>query len=116
MEASLLTSLLQTTLTLAVPLLLAALGELLAERSGIWRDIAVRRRKTEIDATVAAHFSGSPALGLLAAWAAGMTLAALFAFVVVMHNGNQVVTGTALNLLALGATGVAYRAIFGVTG
>jgi len=43
-------------------------------------------------------------------------LAALFAYVVVVHSANQVVVGTALNLLAIGATGVAYRAWFGVTG
>jgi simple sugar transport system permease protein len=43
-------------------------------------------------------------------------LAALFAAVVVLRSGNQVVAGTALNLLAAGLTGVAYRASFGVTG
>jgi simple sugar transport system permease protein len=46
----------------------------------------------------------------------GAALAALFSFFVVVQNANQVVAGTAVNLLALGLTGVAYRAAFGVTG
>jgi len=61
-------------------------------------------------------FSGSPWLGLIAAWGAGVVLAGLFGYVAVARNGSQVVIGTAVNLLALGITGVAYRAIFGVTG
>ena len=61
-------------------------------------------------------FSGSAGLGVGAALAAGALLGAGFAFFVVRRNANQVVAGTALNLLAVGLTGVAYRAVFGVTG
>jgi ABC-type uncharacterized transport system permease subunit len=117
MDLTLLTSLLQSTVTMAVPLLLAALGELLAERGGVINiGLEGMLLTGAFAAMVVTYFSGSPTLGLLAAWGAGMLLAALFAYVVVVHNGNQVVVGTALNLLALGITGVAYRAIFGVTG
>jgi ABC-type uncharacterized transport system permease subunit len=62
------------------------------------------------------YSTASPLLGTLAACAAGAALAALFAYVVVVRSGNQVVVGTALNLLAVGITGVGYRAVFGVTG
>jgi ABC-type uncharacterized transport system permease subunit len=117
MDVGLLTSLLQSTVTMAVPLLLAALGELLAERAGIinvgLEGMMLTGAFTSLAVTYA---SGSPLLGLISAWSAGMILAALFAYVVVMHSANQVVVGTALNLLAIGSTGVAYRAIFGVTG
>jgi simple sugar transport system permease protein len=67
-------------------------------------------------ALVAALFSGSTALGVAAALVAGALLGAAFAYFVVYHNANQVVAGTALNLFAVGLTGVAYRAVFGITG
>jgi general nucleoside transport system permease protein len=117
MSADLLASLLQSTVTMAVPLLLAALGELIAERGGI---INIGLEGMLLGGAFAAmavtYFTGSAALGVLAAWVSGLVLAALFAYVVVVHSANQVVVGTAINLLALGLTGVAYRAIFGVTG
>jgi simple sugar transport system permease protein len=117
MDVSLLASLLQSTVTMAVPLLLAALGELLAERGGMINIGLEGMLLTGAFAAMAVtYWSGSPTLGLLAAWGAGMGLALLFAYVVVVHSGNQVVVGTALNLFALGVTGVAYRAIFGITG
>jgi ABC-type uncharacterized transport system permease subunit len=117
MDAALASSLLQSTVTMAVPLLLAALGELLAERAGVINiGLEGMVLAGALAAMVATYFSGIAVLGLMAAWAAGLLLAALLAYVVVVHGGNQVVAGTALNLLALGVTGVAYRAIFGVTG
>lgn len=117
MSADLLTSLLQSTVTMAVPLLLAALGELIAERAGVINIGLEGMLLTGAFTTMAVTYSsGMPALGLLAAWGAGLLLAALFAYVVVVHSANQVVVGTALNLLAIGLTGVAYRATFGVTG
>ena len=116
MSTDLLTSLLQATVTMAVPLLLAALGELIAERAGI---INIGLEGMLLTGAFAAmevtYATGTPLLGLLAAWCAGLLLAALFAYVVAF-GANQVVVGTALNLLALGLTGVAYRAVFGVTG
>jgi len=117
MSASLLTSLLQSTVTMAVPLLLAGLGELLVERGGIINIGLEGMLLTGAFAAMATtYFTAMPWLGLLAAWAAGLLLAASFAYVVVVRSANQVVVGTALNLLAVGVTGVAYRAIFGVTG
>jgi simple sugar transport system permease protein len=62
------------------------------------------------------YFSGSSLAGIALALLCGAALAAVFSFFVVVQNANQVVAGTALNLLALGLTGVAYRAAFGVTG
>ncbi len=62
-------------------------------------------------ALVAAYFSGSTALGAGAAVGAGAALGLGFAWVVVRRNANQVVAGTALNLLAVGLTGVAYTTL-----
>src|SRR5262249_14155166 len=110
MTASLLTSVLQSTVTMAVPLLFAALGELLAERGGVINiGLEGMLLTGAFAAMIATYFTGVPVLGLVAAWSAGLLLAALFAYVVVVHSANQVVVGTALNLLAIGITGVAYR-------
>jgi len=117
MSVALLTSLLQSTVTMAVPLLLAALGELLAERAGVINiGLEGMLLTGAFTALATTYFTGAALLGLLAAWASGILLAALFAYVVVGRGGNQVVVGTALNLLAVGITGVAYRTVFGVTG
>jgi simple sugar transport system permease protein len=117
MEASLLTSLGASMVVMAVPLLLAALGELISERAGII-NIGLEGLVLigAFTAMAGAYFSGSTALGILLSLLAGATLAAVFAFFVVGCNANQVVAGTAVNLLAVGLTGVAYRATFGVTG
>jgi general nucleoside transport system permease protein len=110
-------SLLNSTVTMAVPLLLAALGELLAERGGVINVGLEGMMLTGAFAAMAtAYFSGSPTLGVLAGAVSGLLLGALFGFAVVSQNANQVVAGVALNLLAVGVTGVAYRAVFGVTG
>jgi ABC-type uncharacterized transport system permease subunit len=75
MDIALLTSLLQSTVTMAVPLLLAALGELVAERAGI---INIGLEGLVLGGAFAAmavtYFTGHPELGVLAAWAAGVVL------------------------------------------
>lgn len=117
MSTALLTSLLQSAVTMAVPLLFAALGELLAERAGVINIGLEGMLLTGAFAAMATtYFSNMPLLGVVAAWVAGLLLALVFAYVVVVHSANQIVVGTAINLFAVGITGVAYRALFGVTG
>ena len=97
--------------TMAVPLLFPALGELIAERAGIINiGLEGLVLAGAFTALVGAMFAGSTVLGVGAALAAGAALGAGLAFFVVRRNANQVVAGTALNLLVLGVTGVAYRA------
>lgn len=117
MDTGLLTSLASSMVVMAVPLLLAALGELVAERAGVINiGLEGLLLVGAFAAMAGSHFSGSTAVGISLALLCGAALAALFAFFVVRRNANQVVAGTAVNLLALGLTGVAYRAAFGVTG
>jgi simple sugar transport system permease protein len=102
---------------MAVPLLLAALGELIAERAGVVNiGLEGLLLAGAFAAMAGSYISGSTLVGIGSALLCGAALAALFSFFVVRMNANQVVAGTALNLLALGLTGVAYRAAFGVTG
>lgn len=117
MDATLLTGILQSTIAMALPLLLAALGELISEKSGVINiGLEGMILTGAFAAMCVAFFTASPFLGLIAAWSAGLLLAGLFAYVVVGRGGNQVVAGIGVNLLAIGLTGVAYRAVFGVTG
>jgi len=108
---------LTSTMSMATPIMLAALGELLVEESGIINvGIEGAMLAGAFFALAATYFSGSIALGLGAGMAAAVALDAIFAALVVNLAANQVVTGTALNILALGVTGVFYREMFGVTG
>ena len=117
MDLTLWTALASSAVTMAVPLLLAALGELIAERAGVINiGLEGLMLMGAFAALVAAMFSGSTVLGVGAALLVGALLGAGFAFFVVARGASQVVAGTALNLLAVGLTGVAYRAVFGVTG
>ena len=106
-----------STLTLAAPLLLAALGELVSERGGVL-NIGVEGLMLTgaLGGMVGSWATGVPAIGMLAGCGAALALGAVFAFWVVRLDADQIVAGAAINVLALGATGVVYRALFGVTG
>jgi simple sugar transport system permease protein len=108
---------LASTVAMTTPILLAALGELLAESSGVLNvGIEGAMLSGAFFGFTAAWFSGSIIAGTLAAVAAGIMLNALLALLVVNVAVNQVVAGTALDIFALGLTGVIYRRSFGLTG
>jgi general nucleoside transport system permease protein len=98
---------------LATPLALASLGELLAERSGVLNiGIEGMMLAGACSAYAVALGTGSATLGIAAALAAGVALASLFALFVLARRADPIVCGTALNLLALGITGSAYRLLY----
>jgi len=108
---------LNSTIAMATPILMAALGELIVEQSGILNiGIEGAMLAGAFFGLAATYFSGSLILGLLAAAAAAMTMNALLALLVINLAVNQVVAGTALDILAAGITGVFYRRLFGITG
>ncbi len=108
---------LASALAMATPILLAALGELLVEESGIINiGIEGAMLMGAFSALAATYFSGSFILGLLTGASAAIILNAILATLVVNFAVNQVVAGTALDILALGLSGVMYRRLFGVTG
>lgn len=111
-----LTSFLEATVRTATPLAFAALGETVAERAGV---INVGLEGVIISgcfgAVVGAQ-SGSVGAGLLGGMLGGVAAALVFALFVVWLRTDQIITGTALTLGALGLTGTLYRAVFGTTG
>jgi general nucleoside transport system permease protein len=110
-------SFLNSVISMTTPILLAALGELMVEESGIINvGIEGAMLSGAFFALTAAYFSGSTMLGLAAGVAAGIAINAILAVTVVNLAVNQVVAGTALNILVLGLTGVFYRKFFGITG
>lgn len=96
-----------TIVTAATPLLLAAIGELVTERSGVL-NLGVEGMMVmgAVAGFGAALTTGSPLVGILAAALAGMGLALLFAFLTQTLVTNQVATGLALTLFGLGLSGL----------
>ena len=93
----------------ATPLLVAAVGELIVERAGVVNiGIEGMMLAGALAAWVANGFYG-PGWGLLAAVLAAVALALLFALAAITFAADQIVTGTGINLLALGATAMAYK-------
>lgn len=102
---------------LATPLAIAALGELIAERSGVLNiGIEGMMLAGAFAAYAVGVASGSAVLGVLAGSLAGAALAGLFAFFVLGRGADPIVCGTGLNLFALGVTGSAFRLLVPPTG
>lgn len=117
MTADLLGALSSAAAVMAIPLLYAALGEVIAEKSGVVNiGLEGLLLLGAFTAFAVAHTTGSNLAAATAAAAAGAAAGFAFAYFAVHRRANQIVVGTALNLFAAGATATAYRAMFGVTG
>jgi ABC-type uncharacterized transport system permease subunit len=103
-----------STLRLAAPLILSATGELVSERAGVLNMSVEGMMLTGAFAgAVGSWATGSPGLGLLIGMLAVVPVALLQAVLSITLRANQIVTGIGINILALGATTLAYREIFG---
>ena len=107
---------LEASVRTATPLALAALGECISERAGVI-NIGLEGAIIcgALGATVAAGVAGAGA-GFVAGALAGVAIAALFALFTVWMRADQIITGTAITLFALGLTGTLYRTVYGVGG
>lgn len=110
-------SIIFSTIRLATPLLLAALGGLYSERAGII-NIALEGLMLAGAFTAAAvtHYAGNPWIGLAAGICAGMFVAGIHAVACIRFKADQVVTGTAINILFLGVPALMSGALFDSTG
>ncbi len=114
-------SLVASTIRLATPLVLAALGGLFSERSGVI-NIALEGKMlagafTAAAVTYAADTklgmgSASPWVGLLGGMIAGLFIAVIYAVSCIRFKSDQVVSGAAINILMLGIPGFLSGAFF----
>jgi ABC-type uncharacterized transport system permease subunit len=114
-------SLIASTIRLGTPLVLAALGGLFSERSGVI-NIALEGKMLAGAFTAAAltHAvdtrlgmgAASPWIGLLGGMLAGLFIAAIYALACIKFKADQVVSGAAINILMLGMPGLLSGAFF----
>ncbi|MGR3464142.1 ABC transporter permease [Limimaricola sp.] len=108
---------LDTTIRLATPLLLACLAGLFSERAGIF-DIGLEGKMLAsafLTAAVAA-VTGSVLVGTVAGIGAALMLAGIHGLASITFRGNQLISGVAINFLAAGLTVVVAQSWFGQGG
>ena len=105
MDLNTLLLLLDSTVRLATPLLLACLAGLYSERAGIF-DIGLEGKMlmAAFFSAAVAFMTGSAWLGLLAGIASSMLLSAIHGLASITFRGNQLISGVAINFLAAGIT------------
>jgi len=110
-------TLIASTIRLATPIILAALGGLYSERGGIiniaLEGIMLAGAFTAAAVTV---FTRNPWIGLLAAILAGVLVAGIHGVATIFYRADQVVSGTAINILFLGVPALLSGAFFDSTG
>lgn len=108
-------SLLKRALMMSTPLLFGSIAEVIAERSGMM--------VTAIEGIflmgawggfVGTYLTGNAFIGILAAILSGLAAAAVYGIVCIYLKQHQVVTGTAINVLAAGICTYLQRVLFGV--
>ena len=104
---------LDSTVRLSVPLLLACLAGLYSERAGVF-DIGLEGKMLAgaFAAGAAAYVTGSAWAGLATAILISVSLALVHGFASITHRGNQIVSGVAINFIAAGATIILGQAWF----
>ena len=115
MTAEFLIAIFTGTVIAATPLIYAALGELVAERSGVL-NLGVEGMMLigALAAFAVSVSTGSLILGFIAAALASMLMALLFAVLTISLQTNQVATGLALTLFGLGLSAFAGRPFTGM--
>ncbi|MDD8021507.1 MAG: ABC transporter permease [Paracoccaceae bacterium] len=107
--------LIATLMAASTPVLLAATGELVAEKSGVLNlGVEGMMIMGAVGGFAVATATGSPVLGFLAGAVAGALLATLFAILTQIFLSNQVATGLALTLFGLGLSALIGKGYEGV--
>jgi simple sugar transport system permease protein len=109
--------LLAAMLRFATPLTLAALGGLFSERAGV---VNIGLEGTMLFGAffgmLVADKSGSWVMGLVGALVTGALVGLLHGLFCIHLQADQIVVGTGINILALGATAFVFRAVYGFDG
>jgi general nucleoside transport system permease protein len=109
--------LLAATLRFATPLAFAAMGGIFSERSGVVNiGLEGMMLSGAFFGILVAAETGQWELGILGAMAAGGTLALIHAFFCIHLMADQIISGFAINFLALGLTGYLFRSLYGSQG
>jgi len=104
-----------TIITAATPLLYAALGELITEKSGVLNlGVEGMMLVGAVCGFAAVHYSGSASLGILGGAAAGALLSLMFAALVLGFQASQVATGLALTIFGVGLSAMLGQDLVGV--
>jgi general nucleoside transport system permease protein len=104
-------------LSYAAPVALAAVGETVVQRSGIINiGLEAAMLVGAFFGMLGSFVTHSPWIGLAAGVLAGVITTGIFGWFTAVLSCDQVVVGTAINLLAIGLTGTAYRNQFGQSG
>lgn len=113
MDEAMLGSLLASTLRVSTPLLICALAGMFSERSGVV-DVGLEGKMlfAAFAAGAVGALSGSTFLALAAAMGAAVCLSWMHGLACVSHQGDQVVSGVAINIIAAGMTAVLGIALF----
>ena len=109
--------LLATMFLFATPLTFAAIGGMFSERSGVVNiGLEGMMLAGAFFGILGADKLGSWELGLVCAMVSGGVLASIHAFMAIQLRADQIVSGTAINFLALGVTGYFYIDVYGSNG
>ena len=102
-EIDTIVAILVATMRAGTPLLFAALGELITEKSGVLNlGIEGMMLMGAVTGFIATVLTGSPLIGVLAAMLAGMAMSGVFGFLTLSLMANQVATGLALTIFGIG--------------
>lgn len=112
-----LTELLASTLRFGTPLIFAAMGGVLCERAGIV-NIGLEGMMLigAFFGVLGSYLTGSAWIGLALATVAGILVASLHAISTIRFGADQIISGIAINLIALGSTGYLLVQIYGTPG
>ena len=103
-----------TIIGASTPLLIAALGELVVERSGVLNlGVEGMMIMGAVTGFGAAYLTGNPYLGILASIMGGVLIALLFGFLTLTLLANQVATGLAITLLGIGLSALIGEGVVG---